>query len=260
MFDLSFTRGSSMLVHSRSSAVAALALFATSALSAGTLDAQQPAPPPIPQIVTSGQGESKIAPDRARIEISVQTRALTAAAAGSENARKQQAVLDALKKLGFAGDQLSTVNYSLYPEMQYDKEGRTARVVGYTAMNTVRVEVRDLTLVGKAIDASLSAGANVISSLTFYASNTDEARRAALALAVSRARADADAVAKAAGGSVGQLLEISTGEVRLPIPMNKVMMSRAGVAGQAADATPIDPAEQTISAYITARWAFAGAR
>jgi len=145
-----------MLVHSRSFAVAALALVATSALSAGTLDAQQPAPPPIPQIVTSGQGESKIAPDRARIEISVQTRALTAAAAGSENARKQQAVLDALKKLGFASDQLSTVNYSLYPEMQYDKEGRTARVVGYTAMNTVRVEVRDLTLVGKAIDASLS--------------------------------------------------------------------------------------------------------
>jgi uncharacterized protein YggE len=126
-------------------------------------------------------------------------------------------------------------------------------------MNTVRVEVRDLSLVGKAIDASLSAGANVISSLTFYASNTDEARRAALAQAVSRARADADAVAKAAGGSVGQLLEISTGEVRLPQPINKMMM-RGNVAGQAAEATPIDPAEQTVSAYVTARWAFAGGR
>ena len=251
-----------MPVRSRSSATAVLALAAAAAMSASTLDAQQSpgvVQPPIPQIVTSGQGESKIAPDRARIEISVQTRALTAAAAGAENARKQQAVLDALKKLGFAGDQLSTVNYTLYPEMQYDKDGRTARVVGYTAMNTVRVEVRDLTLVGKAIDAALSAGANVISSLTFYASNTDEARRAALALAVSRARADADAVAKAAGGSVGQLLEISTGEVRLPIPMNKVMMQAVGTR-QSADATPIDPAEQTISAYVTARWAFAGGR
>lgn len=252
-----------MPVRSRSSAITALALAATAAMSASTVDAQQSpgvVQPPIPQIVTSGQGESKIAPDRARIEISVQTRALTAAAAGAENARKQQAVLDALRKLGFASDQLSTVNYSLYPEMQYDKEGRTARVVGYTAMNTVRIEVRDLALVGKAIDATLSAGANVISSLTFYASNTDEARRAALALAVSRARADADAVAKAAGGSVGQLLEISTGEVRLPIPMNRMMMTRTGAAGQAADATPIDPAEQTISAYVTARWAFAGGR
>jgi uncharacterized protein YggE len=251
-----------MRVPSRSSTIAALAFAATAAWGAPMLGAQQPpgvAQPPIPQIVTSGQGESKIAPDRARIEISVQTRALTAAAAGAENARKQQAVLDALRKLGFASDQLSTVNYTLYPEMQYDKEGRTARVVGYTAMNTVRVEVRDLTLVGKAIDASLAAGANVISSLTFYASNTDEARRAALALAVSRARSDADAIAKAAGGSIGQLLEISTGEIRVPIPMNKMMMQAAGVR-QADVATPIDPAEQTISAYVVARWAFAGGR
>ena len=240
-----------------------LGVFAVAAVVgavAGPVRAQMPAvAQQPPQIVTSGQGESKIAPDRARIEIGVQTRALTAAAAGADNARKQQAVLDALKKLGFTSDQLSTVNYNLYPEMQYDKEGRSARVVGYTAMNTVRVEVRDLTLVGKAIDGSLNAGANTISSLTFYASNTDDARRAALALAVTRARADADAVAKAAGGSVGNLLELTTGEVRLPIPMNKVMM-RAGVAGQAADATPIDPAEQTISAYVTVRWTFVNAR
>jgi uncharacterized protein YggE len=237
-----------------------LTLASAAAFGSSVLGAQQApsATPLIPQIVTSGQGESKIAPDRARIEISVQTRATTAAAAGSENARKQQAVLDALRKLGFAGDQLSTVNYSLYPEMQYDKEGRTARVVGYSATNTVRVEVRDLSLVGKAIDASLTAGANMISSLTFYASNTDDARRAALASAVAHARADAETLAKAAGGSVGTLLEISTGEVRLPIPMNKVMMRSA--AGQVADGTPIDPAEQTISAYVTARWTFVTGR
>lgn len=239
-----------------------LALVVSAAVSmllgASALAAQQaPVVAQQSQIVTAGQGDSKIAPDRARIEISVQTRALTAAAAGADNARKQQAVLDALKKLGFNSDQLSTVNYNLYPEMQYDKDGRTSRVVGYTAMNTVRVEVRDLALVGKAIDASLNAGANVISSLIFYASNTDDARRTALAMAVSRARADADAIAKAAGGSVGMLLEVSTGEMRQPIPMNKIMMQ---TAGRSADVTPIDPAEQTISAFVTARWAFLSGR
>jgi uncharacterized protein YggE len=249
-----------MFKHARRLALGFLVVMFALEFTVSTLRAQNPAVmPPPPQIVTSGQGESKIAPDRARIEISVQTRALTAAVAGADNARKQQAVLDALKKLGFKSDQLSTVNYNLYPEMQYDKEGQTARVVGYTAMNTVRVEVRDLALVGKAIDASLTAGANVISSLTFYASNTDEARRAALTIAVSRARADADALAKAAGGSVGGLLEISTGEVRLPIPMNKVMM-QSNMAGRAADATPIDPAEQIVSAFVTVRWAYLGGR
>lgn len=235
------------------------AVLVTVLAGATQLRAQQPAgSQPVPQIVTSGQGEAKIAPDRARLEISVQTRAQTAAAAGADNARKQKAVLDALRKLGFAADQLSTVNYNLYPEMQYDKEGQTSRVVGYTAMNTVRVEVRDLSLVGKAIDAALAAGANVISSLTFYAQNTDEARRLALSTAVARARADADAIAKAAGGLLGSLLEISTGEMRMPVPMNKVMM-RAQVA-DAAETTPIDPGEQTISAYVTARWTFVGGR
>ena len=212
---------------------------------------------PTPQIVTSATGETKIAPDRARIEISVQTRATTAAAAGADNARKQQAVLDALRKLGFGSDQLSTTNYNLQPEMQY-RENQQPRVIGYTATNSVLVEVRDLALVGRAIDASLAAGANMISSLFFYASNTDEARRSALATAVARARADAEAVARAAGGSLGALLEIATVDSpRFPQPFNMQVQGRAAMD---AVQTPIDPAEQTISAFVTARWVFVGGR
>lgn len=245
----------------------ALSLLACGAIACASPASAAQAPSPVtsvatvspaPQIVTSATGETRIAPDRARIEISVQTRAATAAAAAAENARKQQAVLDALKQLGFGTDQLSTTNYNLQPEMQY-RENQTPRVTGYNATNSVLVEVRDLTLVGRAIDASLGAGANVISSLFFYASNTDDARRSALATAVARARADAEAVARAAGGSLGALLEIATVDSpRLPIPFNRLM--RGDVGMQAAEATPIDPAEQTISAFVTARWVFVGGR
>ena len=65
---------------------------------------------PIPQIVVSGRGEVKVSPDRATIQISVQTRAATAAAAATENATKTQAVLAALRGLGLGNDQLSTIN------------------------------------------------------------------------------------------------------------------------------------------------------
>ena len=233
--------------------------------------AQQPSPVPvpvsaavvqggvIPQVVTSGQGEAKIVPDRARLEVSVQTRGATAAAAGSENARKQQAVLDALKKMGFAAEQLSTVNYNLYPEMQYDQRTQQSRVSGYVATNTVRVEIRDIGMIGKAIDGSLDAGANMISSLSFYASNSDAARRAALADAVSRARDDADAIARAAGGSVGALLEISTQDIRPPVIYNRVAMADAAV-GKMAAATPVEPGEQTVTAMVTVRWVFVAGR
>lgn len=244
----------------------ALALLGCGAIACASpvAAAQAPAPvtdiaggSPAPQILTSATGETKIAPDRARIEISVQTRAATASAAGADNARKQQAVIDALKKLGFGGDQLSTTGYNLQPEMQY-REGQQPRVIGYTATNSVLVEVRDLTLVGRAIDASLGAGANMISSLSFHASSTDDARRSALATAVARARADADALARAAGGSLGALLEIATvGPARPPVPFN-VQMRAQGTMD--AVQTPIDPAEQTISVFVTARWVFVAGR
>ncbi len=38
---------------------------------------------PVPQITVVGRGETKISPDRANIQISVQTRAATASAAGA---------------------------------------------------------------------------------------------------------------------------------------------------------------------------------
>lgn len=219
----------------------------------GSMSMSHMAPPPM--IVTSGQGETKITPDRARLEVSVQTRAATAADAGAQNARKQQSVLDALRKIGFTSEQLSTVNYNLFPEMQYDKNGQSPRVVAYNATNTVRVDVRDVGMIGKAIDASLEAGANMISSLSFYSSNTDSARRSALASAVARARSDADAIATAAGGSIGALVEITTNDFAPPVIYNRAQMSDAMAVAKSAP-TPIEPGEQTVSAIISARWVF----
>jgi len=42
----------------------------------------------IPQIVVTGRGAVKVSPDRATIQVSVQTRASTAATAAAENANK----------------------------------------------------------------------------------------------------------------------------------------------------------------------------
>jgi uncharacterized protein YggE len=227
--------------------------------------AQQPAPGPAPMsmahmaptptIVTNGQGETKITPDRARLEVSVQTRAATAADAGAQNAKKQQSVLDALRKIGFTSEQLSTVNYNLYPEMQYDKNGQSPRVVAYNATNTVRVDIRDVGMIGKAIDASLEAGANMISSLSFYSSNSDAARRSALASAVARARSDAEAIATAAGGSLGALMEISTNDFAPPVIYNRAQ-AMGDMSAKMATTTPIEPGEQTVTAMVMARWAF----
>ena len=216
------------------------------------------APVPPPSIVTSAQGEAKVTPDRAMIEISVQTRAATAAAAAAENARRQRVVLDTLRKMGLGADQLSTINYNVYPETRFEQGDREPHVIGYNVTNTIRAEVRRQEQVGPVIDASLAAGANMIGSLSLFAADSDTPRRAALGQAVAKARADADAMARAAGGSLGELLELSTAEMAAPPRPMLAMVARAD-AQQAP--TPISPGQQTVMVSVVGRWRFvAGGR
>lgn len=204
-----------------------------------------------PQIVTSGTGEVRVSPDRATIFVGVQTRGTTAAAASSDNARRQRAILDTLRALGLGSDQLSTMNYNVAPEIQYNPNNQPPRVTGYTVTNTVRADVRRLDDVPRIIDAALTKGANEISGLQFYSTMADSARRAAIALAVANARADAETLAKAAGGTLGPLLELSTGSSIRPI---QEMVGAVAMAARAP--TPIEPGQQSISATVTARWGF----
>jgi uncharacterized protein YggE len=211
---------------------------------------------PTPQILVTGTGEATVSPDRATIFLGVQSRGATAAAAGSENARRLRLVLDTLRTLGLTSEQLSTVNYNVSPEMQYSPNGQTPpKVIGYVVTNNVRAALRRIDDVARVIDAALAKGANEVSSLQFYSSKADSARRAALATAVADARADAEALARAAGGTLGALIDLST--VESPIRPIPAMMLR-GVA--AVEKTPIEPGAQTISATVTARWILLGGK
>jgi uncharacterized protein len=201
-----------------------------------------------------GRGEIKVSPDRATIQISVQTRAVTAAAAAAENATKQQAVLVALKALGLTDDQLSTINYNVYPEQRYE-QGKEPVIVAYNVTNTILADVRKLSQVGPVIDAALAHGANMITSLQFYASNTEAARRSAIASAIDKARADAEAAARAAHGTLGSLLEVSVGSYSPP-PPRPMMMARAMAGGVAQADTPINPGDETLSVDVSTRWRF----
>lgn len=220
------------------------------------LGAQLSSSPTPPQIETTGRAEVHVTPDRATVLIGVASRAVTAAAAAADNARRQRAILDTLRSIGLANDQLSTENYTVSPQMQYPQNGQPPRVTGYLVANTVRIELRQIADIGKVIDAGLAKGANEVSGLDFYSSQADSARRSALALAVAMARADAEVIARAAGGGLGALIELSNEPQGVrPILAQPMMMQRADAV-----ATPIQPGQQTISAVVTAHWAFVAVR
>jgi uncharacterized protein len=218
---------------------------------ADELAAQSPPPPP-PQIVVSAEGETRVAPNRAYLNLGVQSRATSAAEAAADNARRQRGVIDTLRALGFRPEQISTLNYVVHPEMRYDDRGRAPEVIGYVVSNIVRVDIHQVERVGAAIDASLAKGANQVHGLDFYVSNSDEARREALAEAVRRARGDAEALARAAGGRLGNLLEVTTGGGGGPIIVRGGVAARMDMA-QAAP-TPIEPGQESLRVSIVTRW------
>jgi uncharacterized protein YggE len=227
------------------------------------LRAQEPSPvyvqPSTPQIVTSARGEIQATPDEATILFAVETRAATAAEAGARNARVQNAVLDTLRKMRFPANDIGTLGYSVQPEYRYPERGGEPTIVGYVARNSVRLKVRRIDQVGPAIDAALKAGANRVAGLNFESSKYDELRRQALQAAVRNARADAVAMATAAGGTLGDLIEIQSQMFDQPRPMVEMQMAR-GAAADASAPTPIMPGEQTVGVMVTVRWRYTNPR
>lgn len=213
--------------------------------------------PRAPEVAVSASGEAEVTPDRARVMLGVQTQAATAADAASRNAAQQTAVINAVKALGIPADRITTSGYNVYPEQTYDQATRRTRITGYNVQNTVIVDVWKVDQVGAVLDAALSKGANVVSSLSFYSSQSEAARRRALQNAVARARADAEAMAQAAGGQLGGVIELSSGFSESPPPRP---MFEARVKAMAADATPISEGTQTITATVNVRWTFVASR
>lgn len=224
-----------------------------------------PTQPRIPEITASGRGEVPITPDRATVLVSVETRAPSATAAANENSTKTSAVLDALRRSGLAQSDITTSSYTVGQDLRSFRMGPSGpepptAPTQFLARNSIRANVRRPADVGKVIDAALAAGATSIASVQFSSPSTDEARRNAISMAVSQAQKDADALARAAGGSLGRLLSISSTPggpfstsyaTDTYFPMEAVM-----AGGSAAYAPMINPRDLTVAVSVFGRWEF----
>jgi uncharacterized protein YggE len=225
------------------------------AVSSGSI-AQVPAPTVRePEVAASGRGEARIAPDYAYVTIGVTTQAPNAVDAASENARRIASATNAIRRFGLTEQQVTTSRYSLTQIYEHPRNG-SPKPSGFSARNMIRAEVHRLDDVGKIIDAAIAAGATDVSGIQFLASNTDAPRRAAVTDAVRHARADADAMARAAGGSLGRLIAISSSGISQPVYRGESDFSARVAAGSAAIPTNIVPAELNLAAMVFGRWEF----
>ena len=237
----------------RRTAVAAAVLVAAT-FTAATASAQAPSPLPPPQISVQARGEVQVAPDRARVQVGVETQAKTAAAAAAENNRKQTAILAAIRALGVPSSAITTLNYTVMPVQRYDEKERRVVMDGYKVSNIVQVETDKLEQAGGIIDAGLSNGANRVAGLDFLVKDAAKARDAALAIAVESARRQADVAAKAAGGQITELLELTVTDFERPEP--RPMLAMAKMSSADATPTPLSEGLSTVAVTVSTRWRF----
>ncbi len=191
-------------------------------------------------ITVTGDGSIKAVPDQAEFSFGVHTETATAAAALGANGALMSKVIDAIEHAGVSKGDVQTSQISLQPQTSADGK----RIVGYTADNTVTVQVKDLGSAGALVDAAVAAGANTVSGPSLSRSDQDDLYRKALKLAMADAKSKAEAIAEGGGVSLGKVTTAVEGGSPTVLP-----------AADAAKATPIEPGTEQITATVTVTYA-----
>jgi uncharacterized protein YggE len=171
-----------------------------------TATAAQPVCDSSRTVQVSGTAVVNVVPDRALIELGVQSNGITPDTVQVANAIAIQKVITALTGLGVEAKDIATDVYVIEPVYEsYD----SLYIKGYRINNVVAVTLRDVKKTSAAIAAALKAGANQVVNVEFYTSELRKYRDQARELAVKAAKEKAQALADAAGAETGCVLHIN---------------------------------------------------
>jgi uncharacterized protein YggE len=198
-----------------------------------------------PSIRVHGEATVSAEPDQAQFDIGVETQAATAKDAADKNSAQTSAVVQELRSILPTGD-VKTVNFSVNPNYVYPPGGGAARITGYTATNTVRLQISDIPMLQKVIDVAMKSGANSINRLTFSLKNEEAVRAQALANAAAQAQSGAIALTAALKLKLGRLLRVEEGQPVVVSPARQISFGRA----QSTDVTPISPGRIDVHADV----------
>jgi uncharacterized protein YggE len=168
--------------------------------------AEEPACDSSRTVQVSGTAVIHVVPDRALIQLGVQSNALTTREVQKDNNTAIQAVMGALEELGIAPEDIATDWYYIRP-VYSDSDSMTIK--GYRIDNTVAVTLKDVKKINEVISAALEAGANQVINVELYTSELRKYRDEARDLAVKAAREKAEALTSAAGAQVGCVITIT---------------------------------------------------
>lgn len=190
------------------------------------------------RITVVGDAQTKVAPDTAQITFAVVTQNSLALNAQQENAKKSDAVKQAVEAIAAnVKPEIKTSDYNLSPQQDYSRD--TPKISGYEVKNTVTVSISDLAQVGAVIDAATKAGANSVEGIQFVLRENSPAQGDALALATQQAKTKAEAIAQSLNGKIVRVVESIEGGAPVVPERNDYASAANSAAMKIAVAKPI---------------------
>lgn len=206
-----------------------------------------------------GRAQSETAPDFASVEIGVESRGATPAAALDAVSRAAKGVIAAAREMGVPDADIGTTSLTLQARTKtLPQPNGTVREQpdGYSAGNLVRVRLAEMGKLGELLRRALDSGANRIDGIAFGLRDPSAAEAAVQGAAMKDARAQAERLAEAAGVRLGPALSIATpprAEAARPAPY---AMAKAAPP-QGRTAVPIEAGSIETAAEVEAIFAIA---
>ena len=203
-----------------------------------------------PHITVVGTAHTEVVPDTAVIRIGVSAEKPTAADAWESDSKLSRAVVDAAKAAGIGSPDIGTAQVDL--AQQFDDvrqpDGTTKRTPrGFKASQSLTIKLTDFSKIGSLTQTLIDKGADSFEGVSFSNAPNGAVEDKLRGDAVRDARHQADILAKAAGVTLGRLLQIERPD--------QPGAARPFVRSLAANGMPIEPGTQTLSAEVEATYA-----
>jgi len=193
-------------------------------------------------ISVGGSATIKAKPNLANFSFGVTKNGPSAAQALASNSKAMARVIAAIKNEGVAPRDIQTQQVSVNPITNL-----SGVTTGYSASNSVSVDLHDVAKAGTLITTVTGAGANVESGPTFSQENTDLTYQQALGKALDQARGKAVAMARRAGLRLGKPTSIKEGSENIvPIYANEMASAKLSAAP-----VPVQPGRVEVTATVT---------
>lgn len=190
-------------------------------------------------ITVESEGQVSLAPNRVSIQLELWSKSKIAKTTQAGLAENQQKVRKIIEQFKIKPQDVQSQSFNLNPEYEYDQKTRRNVLVGYSAVESLLIQVLTIKDLGPIMDSLSSiktegaTGVN-IQNLKWDSSERAKAQSEALTLAVQNAKKQATHIAKAAGLEIKKINKITYAPQAQPGASPRMFEMKAMVADSAA--------------------------